>query len=267
LLLIPGTSLLLSGGKAGKLYLVNRDHMGGLSGTTSDTNIVQSWFLGSANSHSIHGGPVWWDTAGGSFAYIWAASADHLRQYRFSGGTFSTTPYSQSPTVGGSSQPGGILSLSANGTNAGSGILWASVNTVSNANQATVKGTLHAYNALAVTNELWHSDMIAPRDAVGNFAKFVAPTVANGKVYMATFSNRLNVYGLLPAPPLFAAMADGNVVLTWPTNAYPSYTLQINTNLLPSAWFDSTNSVTSSNGFFRVRLPAGGTGTFYRLKR
>ena len=34
--------------------------------------------------------------------------------------------------------------------------------------------------------------------AVGNFAKFCPPTVANGKVYLATFSNRLNVYGLLP---------------------------------------------------------------------
>ena len=54
ILLIPGTTLAFSGGKEGKLYLVNRDNMGGLSGsTTADTNIVQSFSLG---AHQIHGG-------------------------------------------------------------------------------------------------------------------------------------------------------------------------------------------------------------------
>ena len=38
------------------------------------------------------------------------------------------------------------------------------------------------------------------RDALGNVAKLVPPTVANGKVYVATFSNRIDVYGLLPTP-------------------------------------------------------------------
>ena len=32
---------------------------------------------------------------------------------------------------------------------------------------------------------------------VGNFAKFTPPTVTNGRVYLATFSNVLRVYGLL----------------------------------------------------------------------
>jgi uncharacterized protein (TIGR03437 family) len=38
--------------------------------------------------------------------------------------------------------------------------------------------------------------MNSSRDAIGNLAKFTAPTIANGKVYMATFSNQLVVYGL-----------------------------------------------------------------------
>jgi PKD repeat protein len=197
ILLIPGTSLLLSGGKGGVLYLVNKDNMGGVSLGTSDTNIVQSWSLG---SHQIHGGPAWWDAPDGSYAYVWAASADHLRQYKFdrvTGRFLTTTPYAQSVTVGGNGQPGAILALSANGSIAGSGIIWAAINTTSSANQAVVAGTLHAYSAQNVANELWNSDMVSSRDALGTFAKFVAPTVANGKVYMATFSNRLNVYGLL----------------------------------------------------------------------
>jgi hypothetical protein len=37
----------------------------------------------------------------------------------------------------------------------------------------------------------------APRDgSPANVAKFNAPVVANGRVFVATFSNALNVYGL-----------------------------------------------------------------------
>src|SRR5207244_10363443 len=50
LLLIPGTSLALSGGKQGFLYLVNRDNMGGLTSSKSTNgNIVRSCLLASSN--------------------------------------------------------------------------------------------------------------------------------------------------------------------------------------------------------------------------
>jgi len=186
LLLIPGTSLAISGGKQSILYLVNRDIMGGIN-----TGLQQL----SLNAGQIHGGPAWWVGPNGSFMYVWADSGAHLVQYRFTGATFNTTPFAQGATVGGSGSPGGILSVSANGTNAGSGILWAVVNTTADANQAVVPGTLHAYNAQNVSSELWNSDMVAA-DSLGNLAKFVPPTVANGKVYMATFSGKVNVYGL-----------------------------------------------------------------------
>jgi hypothetical protein len=264
-MLIPGTQLMMSGGKAGKLYVVNRDNMGGLSGsTTADTNIVQSWSLG---SHSLHGGPAWWQGPTASFAYIWAAGSDRLRQYQFNGALFNTAPFAQSTTIGGAGQPGGILSLSANGTNAGTGILWASVNTSANANQATVAGTLHAYSAQNVGLELWNSDMLSPRDAVGTFAKYCAPTVANGKVYAATFSNRLLVYGLLPPPPLTITRSGSSVVLTWPTNTFLNYVLQANTNLVSTNWVNTTNTAVISNGVYRVTVPASASAAFYRLKR
>jgi hypothetical protein len=271
-LLIPGTSLLFSGGKAGRLYLVNGTNMGHLAvaAATSDTNIVQSWNLGSAGVHSVHGGPVWWDGPSGSYAYIWAASSDHLRQYTFSralGQFTSITPTAQSTTIGGSGQPGGILSLSANGANAGTGILWASVNTSADANQAVVAGTLHAYDAQNVAHELWNSDMIASRDGVGNFAKFVAPTVANGKVYLATFSKRLNVYGLLPPLPLTISEVGGNLVLTWPTNYGAGFALQAKATLDAVNWTNVGSPVTISNSVYRTTVPASNMATFYRLKR
>ena len=266
LLLIPGTSLAFSGGKQGKLYLVNRDNMGGLSGsTTADTNIVQTIVPGAGQ---IHGGPVWWDGPDGAYTYVQPA-ADRLRQYKFdrSAGMFLVPNYAQSPTAAASGQPGGILAVSANGTNAGSGIVWAAHNLVGNANQAVRPGILHAYNAQNVTNELWNSEQLSARDSIGNFAKFVPPTVANGKVYLATFSNRLNVYGLLPRPPLAIACTSTNVTLSWPTNGFPGFRVQTNLNLSPGGWFDATGSVLTTNTSYQTTLPLSPNPTFYRLLR
>jgi hypothetical protein len=182
--------------------------MGGVSSsTTTNDNIVQTIPVtptGVGVNH-IHGAPVWWDAADGSYTYVWGES-DHLHQYKFDpvNGRFLLPVYAQGPTpawVNG--MTGGMLAISANGTNAGTGILWASHQFTGDANQAVRPGILHAYDAQNVAHELWNSEQYSARDSVGNYAKYVPATVVNGKVYLATFSNRLNVYGLLPpGPPL-----------------------------------------------------------------
>ena len=63
-------------------------------------------------------------------------------------------------------------------------------------------GILRAFDATNLNTELWDSKQNAARDDVGNYAKFAPPTIANGKVYLATFSNRLLVYGLQPPAAL-----------------------------------------------------------------
>jgi outer membrane protein assembly factor BamB len=60
-----------------------------------------------------------------------------------------------------------------------------------------VPGALYAFDAGNVATELWDSTMNSS-DSYGLFAKYVPPLVVNGKVYMATSSNQLVVYGLLP---------------------------------------------------------------------
>jgi N-acetylneuraminic acid mutarotase len=254
LLLIPGTQLAISGGKQSVLYLVERDNMGGI------TNAVQSWSL---NGGEIHGGPVWWTAPNGSFMYVWPDSGSRLRQYLFTNGAFNTTPFAQSATIGGSGSPGGILAVSANGNGLGSGILWAVVNTASDANQAVVPGTLHAYDAQNVGAELWNSDM-HPRDSLGKLAKFVPPTVANGKVYMATFSGRLNVYGLLPSmlPP---SSGSNGITINFAGSPGLTYTLQ-RADAVTGPW-TSIISVTIGGGGLGTYLdgkPATGTA-FYRI--
>jgi hypothetical protein len=266
LLLIPGTNLAFSAGKQGIAYLVKRDNMGGLSFSSSDTNVVQTITLA---SDGVYGSPVWWDGPSASFGYIWPAS-DYLQQYKFDRVTnmFVLPKFARSPTPAPSGHPGGFLALSANGTNAGSGIVWASHQLGSSAQGAIRPGILHAYNAENVTNELWNSELLS-RDSVGNFAKFVPPTVANGKVYLATFSNRLNVYGLFTPPALNINRTGNTVMLSWTTNGVYTYTLQVNSNVVAGTWANVTNSVGVSNGLFQVTVPAptSGAPAFYRLKR
>jgi hypothetical protein len=95
----------------------------------------------------------------------------------------------------------------------------------------------------------------------------VPPTIANGKVYMATFSNRLNVYGLLPSPQLTITSFDDKIVLSWPTNAFGTFTLQSSTNLLAPIWEHVTNVVVVSNGLNLVTTSVTSAPAFYRLKR
>ncbi len=268
ILLIPGTTLALSGGKEGKLYLVNRDNMGGLSSASSDTNVIQSFQVtGLSNPNDIHGAPVWWDGPDGSYTYVWG-EADYLRQFKFNSGAgmFFLPQYARSPNPAPNGMPGGMLAISANGTNAGTGILWASHQYFGDANQQVRPGILHAYNAQNVGIELWNSEQFSARDTVGNFGKFVPPAIANGKVYLATFSNRINIYGLLPTPSLTIRQTGMNVVLSWPTNGILSAKLQVNSNLVSGSWVNLTNTVTTTNGRFEVTSPIIGDATFYRLK-
>ena len=265
LLLIPGTTLAFSGGKEGMVYLVNRDSMGGLtSSTTTNNNVLQSFPV---TTDEVHGGAVWWDGPGVSYGYLWPSSV-YLQQYVFNrgAGKFTLPAFAQSPTAAPTGQPGGILALSANGTNAGSAIIWAVHQVGGDANQQVLPGILHAYNAQNVGTELWNSEQISSRDTVGKFAKFAAPTVANGKVYMATFANRLNVYGLQPPPPVSITVSGGNLAITWPTNTPASYTLQSTTNLVIGTWVAVTNSVAATNGVYQVTVPATRPTSFYRLK-
>jgi len=264
LLLIPGTKLAFSGGKQGVVYLVNRDKMGGLSSGNADTNIVQTFQV---TPDEVHGGPVWWDGPDGSYSYIWPASVN-LQQYEFdwSMQKFTLPAYAQGQPTAPVGQPGGILSLSANHTNANTAILWASHQLSGDANQSVRPGILRAYNAQNVGQELWNSEQIRTRDSVGNFAKFVPPRVANGKVYLATFSGRVNVYGLMPPPRLTVGTSSRAIDLSWPAIGPIPDVLQAKTNLTLGDWLDVTNSIRQTNGTFRVTTPITEGSMFYRLK-
>ncbi len=192
-LLIPGTNLIVGGGKTGILYLLDTAKLGKES--ASDAGAVQ---VQTVSPWEIRGGPVYWQRTaanGGSLLYI-CGSWDVLKAYAFNGTKFATSPSAEGSVQ--ETWPGGILALSADADTPGTGVLWETVVTSGDAeNNPPAPGELLAYNAANVSKELWNSATNASRDGFGNFAKFVPPLVVNGKVYVATQSNQVAVYGLL----------------------------------------------------------------------
>jgi hypothetical protein len=193
-LYIAALNRLIVGGKGKVLYLLDAAKLGKYN-ESGDTQILQSFQA--AGGH-IHGSPIFWNGQSGARIYVWS-EYDHLKEYSFKDGLLTTTPTTQSPEAVPDGMPGGFLTISADGNKQGSGVVWASRPFLEDANRQTVAGVFEAYDAEDLSKTLWSSEDNPDRDRVGSFAKFNPPLVANGKVYLGTFSGELAVYGLLPA--------------------------------------------------------------------
>jgi outer membrane protein assembly factor BamB len=191
--LIPDSPLMFAGGKEGVIFLLNREDMGKLEGAARGPlqRFQASHGCGRQDCAQTLG-TAFWRRQHDGVLYVWDRR-DVLRAYSFVNDRFVTTPAAVS-----SVKPGmtGGPTVSANGSDAGSGIVWA-VTTQSNRSGGRNPGTLRAFRASDVSQEIYNSDMNRARDALGDFTKFAPPVVANGKVYVPTHSNAVSVYGLL----------------------------------------------------------------------
>jgi outer membrane protein assembly factor BamB len=206
-ILVPSLNYVIAGGKEGVLYVLNQSRLGGLQLRSSAGPVTQ--FHATNGCHLVNCAQslsmAYWDRSPNPMLFVWDLQ-DVLRAFTFNGPRLVSTP-----SAVGSLAPNytGGVSISANGSTPGSGILWATTSTT--ATEETIAlGTLHAYDASNIGNELWNSDMNAARDALGDFTKFSIPVVANGKVYVITQSNELQVYGLLPVAPLSESAVSGH---------------------------------------------------------
>jgi FKBP-type peptidyl-prolyl cis-trans isomerase/outer membrane protein assembly factor BamB len=199
---LPGSHFLIIGGKEGKVYLLDAEHLGGQS--PGDIQIAQEVQAVDATirpilTHHMHNGIPVWKGPQGLNAYVWGEN-DFLRIFRFDPAAqkFAVPAAATGSILAPSGMPGGMMTLSANGSQPGTGILWASLPRVGDANQMTVPGVLYAFNAENLSL-LWSSN--SPGDDPLNFAKGSPPIVANGKVYLASISNFVSVYGLRKHAP------------------------------------------------------------------
>jgi len=232
--LIPDTPpRIISGGKEGVLYVLSQTDMGKYvrSPTAPDcqnTNVTQQVTAfppvlhdGQTHYGNIHGSPVFWKGPDAARIYVWGENSA-LEAFRVKDGRLQDVDAPKHsafrPPIG---MPGGMLSLSANGSTPGSGVLWAAVPLNGDANrQRGVKGIVLALDAEDVSETLWTSEQFAARDGLGLFAKFTAPTIAGGKLFVATYGDdeplrtysndrptqfpanyHVAVYGMMAAPP------------------------------------------------------------------
>jgi hypothetical protein len=177
--------LMVSAGKEGTIYLVDRDNMGHFQ-QGSDSQIVQVLvhaLPGNSGNSGNYSAPAFWQGR-----VYFGAVFDAIKAFVLTGGLLSTTFDSQTGNAFNFS--GGFPGISSNGAN--DGILWAIENTGSG-----VPGVLHAYDATNLLNELYNSNQASTRDVLDAAVKFSVATVANGRVYVGTAST-LTVFGLLP---------------------------------------------------------------------
>lgn len=174
----PYPHIVVGSGKAGTIYVMNRDSLGGYDGSTD--KIIQVLPSAIGNGQTAYPPPVNWQDK-----VYFGAAFDHLKGFQLSNGQFNPVPFAAGSNSFGDLGAGLSISSTPAG---GNGIIWAL--------EGTGNGVLHAYNALTLT-ELYNTSLATGgQDSPGNPVKFSVPTVANGKVYVGTQSS-VSVYGLL----------------------------------------------------------------------
>ena len=169
---------IVSAGKQGLIYVVDRDAMGGY-----DPNGNHDIQTVTGNAGGYISSPACWHGA-----IYYSGSGGFLSLYSLKGGILSANPLSKAPA---SFMAGSTPSVSSNGPM--NGIVWAIDGDGGHGKHPAV---LHAYDATRVSTELYNSSQAGIRDTAGAGIHFTVPTIANGKVYIGTFTE-LDVYGLL----------------------------------------------------------------------
>ena len=242
----PGSfpHILVEAGKEGRIYVVNRDQMTTsnshyCSGCTNDPEIIKE--SGSGAIGGLFNLPAYWN----SNLYFWGAG-DVLKSIPITNGLPDFTHVTGStPSIG---FPGAGISISSNGTTAGTAILWALNSTQHDSGPAI----LYAYDATNISSMLYSSTQNAVRDAAGTAVKFTVPTISNGKVYVGT-STAVDAYGLLPFISNLSSASGsvGNPLTITGANFGSSGTVTFNGTVAAVTSWSATSIATS--------VPAGAT--------
>jgi hypothetical protein len=176
--------LAIGAGKDSNLYVVDRDNMGKFNASQNqiwqEIDGVVPGNPPGAGSGGVRGSPAWFN---GTIYYGDAGGT--LKAFSVTNAKLSAAPTSQSAIS--FAYPGASPVVSASGTT--NAIVWAHEN--------TSPAVLHAYDASNLAHELYNSNQASGgRDQFGPGNKFIAPTVAGGKVFVGT-TNTLAIFGLL----------------------------------------------------------------------
>jgi hypothetical protein len=178
---------------AAPIYVLNQRKLGHF--TSTKDNIVQT-VPGAPSGY--WSAPAYWLGTNSKYVYFGGVTGDaslgpgdNLKMWTLSGGLLSAAPVAQSPAI---FEVGVTPSISANGST--NGIVWAIERQDRlGLNPGNKPAVLHAYDPTNLATELYNSTQGGTRDQAGPGAKYVVPTVANGRVYVGT-QTEVDVYGL-----------------------------------------------------------------------
>jgi hypothetical protein len=232
--LVASLNVMLGAGKDGVLYVLAQDKMGrtapadlinpaGNYAKLRSSPIFFTYFPPSLNpapddirtlnvmwagqTHHLHGNAVFWDSPDrGPVVFCWGENGN-LRAWALrQNGSLrylacsAEVASAQSPVPPGG-MPGGMISVSANQGVAETGVVWASI-PYKDANQMVSPGRLLAYDASTFgtfgdgsgqLRVLWDSQ---DWNLTFSHNKFNRPIVFNGRVYVPTYDDRVDVYEL-----------------------------------------------------------------------
>jgi hypothetical protein len=225
-----GTNLIMGAGKDGLLYILDRDHLGR---KIEDLSVLKQQppsyitFNGTGlptapppdpgqdgvmRTHHLHGSPVYWVGPSGPLLFAWGEN-ESLRSWKldptsgatsFVGKSAETSPGTlETDPNGMGGMTGGMISLSSDGTS--NGIVWTVAPIAGDANKQLVQGVVRAYDATQLDGvngdttpklKLLYDSTQDPQHPAFLFSKFSPPVVADGKLLVATYSGRVDVYGV-----------------------------------------------------------------------
>jgi len=196
-LLVAGTDLLVTAGKEGKLYLLDRAAMRGATQALQEIQVTPGpHYFGPATNYgsvrywNIHGTPLEFQTTNGRLIFV-CGEEDPIRAFRLAAANSNGTAHLESNSSFATSDeraafpsersrlanppvpnpnvwmPGGFLALSSNSTKPNTSILWALMPLNGNANSRVIRGVLRAFDPVNFLprpdgslriQQLWSSD-------------------------------------------------------------------------------------------------------------
>lgn len=175
----PHPHLLVTGGKGGVLYVLDRDHLGHFE-AGSNKQAIQTLRFG----RGFYAAPAYWN----GHLYV-LASEDRLYEFALDRGRLSDRPVGTGTHRFGN--PGATPTISADGTR--NGIVWV-IETKTWNDFGNSPAVLRAVEAANIAHEIYTSEQNSARDRAGTALRFTVPTVVNGRVYIGT-KGEVDVYG------------------------------------------------------------------------
>jgi hypothetical protein len=192
----------IGGSKAGTVQIVNRHGMSGYNSGNAD-NVYQEFTLPPPNNE-MWSSPGYFNDGKNNVIYFGPVGSPLLKYVFVNAKLTGPTATATANCAGNPNYfqfPGATPSVSSNGANATTAVVWAyqSLNPPNGALPIPGYGTpvLHAFDSNL--NELYCSQENPADDfgPAGSASKFMVPTVCNGEVFVGT-TNSVAVFGLLP---------------------------------------------------------------------